>query len=73
MLDIADYDSTNGSTPLDNQWLPDLRAKLCKMRPILPKKGENLNFTLFFEFECLNMLDIADYDSPNGSGLLRNH
>ena len=43
------------------------------MRPILQKKGENLDFTLFFEFECLNMHDITDYDSTNGSGLLRNH
>ena len=72
MFHIAYYDSTNCSRPLDNQWLPELRAELCKMRPILQKKGENLDFTLFFEFECLNMLDITDYDSTNGSGLLCN-
>ena len=34
------------------------------MRSILQKKGENLDFRLFFEFESLNMLDIADYDLP---------
>ena len=32
-----------------------------------------LDLTLFFEFECMNMLDIADYDSTYDSGLLRNH
>ena len=36
MLDIVYSDSTNYSRPLDNQ---DLRAKLCKMKPILQKKG----------------------------------
>ena len=41
------------------------------MRPILQKKGENVDFRLFFEFDCLNMLDIADFDSTNGSGLLQ--
>ena len=35
------------------------------------KKGENVDFRLFFEFDCLNMLDIADFDSTNGSGLLQ--
>ena len=48
MHDIADYDSTNCSRPLDHQQLPVLRAKLFKMRPILQKKGENLDFRLFF-------------------------
>ena len=27
------------------------------------KKYENLDFRFFFEFECLNMFDDADYDS----------
>ena len=40
-LEIADYDSTNCSTPLDNQWLPDLWAKLFKMRRNLQKKLQN--------------------------------
>ena len=43
------------------------------MRSILQKKGENLDFRLFLEFESLNMLDIADDDGTNGSGLLHNH
>ena len=30
MLGTADYDSTNSSIPLVNQWYPGLRAKLCK-------------------------------------------
>ena len=47
-LEIADYDSTNCSAPLDNQESPDLRAKWCKMRPIMQKKCENLDFRLFF-------------------------
>ena len=37
------------------------------------RKGENLDFRLFFEFECLNMLDIADYDRSNDSGLFYSH
>ena len=37
------------------------------------EKGENLDLHYFFEFECLNMHDIADYDSTTGSGPLRNH
>ena len=73
MFHIAYKDSTNCSRRLDNQQLPVLRAKLSKMRSILQKKGENLDFRLFFEFESLNMLDIADYDRTNGSGLLHNH
>ena len=55
MLDIAYSSSTNCSRSLDNQELPDLRAKLCKMRSILQKKGENLDFRLFFRvcvLEC---------------------
>ena len=52
MLDIAYSSSTNCSRSLDNQELPELRAHLCKIRPILQKKGENLDFRLFFGFEC---------------------
>ena len=52
------------------------------------KKVKILILLLFFEFECLNMLDIADYDSTsivlnmlviadcdssNSSDLLHNH
>ena len=37
------------------------------------KKVKILISDTFFEFECLNMLDIADYDRTNGSGLLHNH
>ena len=29
-------------------------------------------FDQFFDFECLNMMDIADYDRANGSGLFDN-
>ena len=36
------------------------------------KKVKILILHYFFEFECLNMHDIADYDSTNGSGLLHN-
>ena len=36
------------------------------------KNVENLHVRLFFEFECLNMLDIADCDRTNGSGFLHN-
>ena len=72
MLDIAYSSSSNCSRSLDNQELPELRAHSCKIRPILQKKGENLDFRLFFEFESLNMLDIADYDRTNGSGPLHN-
>ena len=43
------------------------------MRPILQKKGENLDFRLFFEFKCLNMLVNADYDSTNGFVPFSNH
>ena len=49
MLDIAYSSSTNGSRSLDNQESPDLRAKWCKMRPIMQKKCENLDFRLFFQ------------------------
>ena len=48
MLDNADYDSTNGSSLFGNQELLSLRAKWCKMRPIMQKKCENLDFRLFF-------------------------
>ena len=34
---------------------------------------ENKVLVDFFEFECLNMLDNADYDSNNGSFPLGNH
>ena len=44
MFHIACYDSSNCSKPLDNQLLPELRAVLFKMTPILQKKGENLDF-----------------------------
>ena len=37
------------------------------------KKVKILILDYFFEFECLNMLDITDYDSTNGSELLHNH
>ena len=37
------------------------------------KKVKILILHYFFEFECLNMHDIADHDSTNGSGLLRNN
>ena len=37
------------------------------------KKVKILILHYFFEFECLNMHDIADYDSTNDSGLLRIH
>ena len=37
------------------------------------KKVKMLILDYFSEFECLNMLYIADYDSTNGSGLLHNH
>ena len=74
MLDIAYSSSTNCSRSLDNQELPDLRAKLCKMRPILKKKKlKILILDYFFEFECLNKLDNADYDSINGSTPPDNH
>ena len=73
MFHIACYDSTNCSRPLGNQLLPVLRAGLSKMRSILQKKGGNLYFRLFFEFESLNTLAIADYDRTNGSGLLHSH
>ena len=52
MLDIAYSSSSNCSRSLDNQELPELRAHLCKIRPILQKKGENLDFRHFFGFEC---------------------
>ena len=48
MLDIAYSSSTNCFRSLDNQELPNLRAKWCKMRPIMQKKCENLDFRLFF-------------------------
>ena len=48
MLDIAYSSSSNCSRSLDNQELPDLRAKLCKMMPILQKKIKNLDFRRFF-------------------------
>ena len=48
MLDIAYSSSTYCSRSLENQELPDLRAKWCKMRPIMQKKCENLDFRLFF-------------------------
>ena len=35
------------------------------------KKVKMLILDYFFEFDCLNMLDIADFDSTNGSGLLQ--
>ena len=37
------------------------------------KKVKILILDYFFEFVCLNVRDIADYDSTNGSGLLHNH
>ena len=33
----------------------------------MQKKLKILIFDYFFEFECLNMLDTADFDSTNGS------
>ena len=53
MLDIAYSSSTNCSRSLDNQELPDLRAKLCKMMPILQKKIKNLDFRRFFRDKVL--------------------
>ena len=44
MLDNAYYGSTSCSKPLEKQKLPDWRAKSCKMRPILQKKSQNLDF-----------------------------
>ena len=39
-----------------------------------PKKNMKiLILDYFFEFECLNMLDDADYDSTNGSFPFGNH
>ena len=73
MLDTKDYDSANGSRPLENQQLPDLRAELCKMRPILQKKAKILIFDYFLDFECLKMLGTADYDRINGSTRPDNH
>ena len=37
------------------------------------KKFKISIFDQFFGFECLNMMDIADYDRANGSGLFGNH
>ena len=37
------------------------------------KKVKILISDTFFEFECLNMLDNADYDSTNGSFPFGNH
>ena len=37
------------------------------------KKLKILILDYFFEFECLNMLDDADYDSTNGSFSFDNH
>ena len=48
MHDIAYFSSNNCSRSLDNQEIPDSIAKLCKTRPILQKKTENLDFRLFF-------------------------
>ena len=50
MVDIAYSSSTNGYLSLDNHQLPDMRVKSCKMRPILLKKSQNLDFWLFFRF-----------------------
>ena len=44
MVDIAYSSSTNGYLSLDNHQLPDMRVKSCKMRPILLKKSQNLDF-----------------------------
>ena len=30
-------------------------------------------FDQFFDFDCLNMMDLLDYDRANGSGLFDNH
>ena len=49
MLDIADYDGTNGSGLLHDHLLPVSMAKLCKMR-------------LFFDLECSNIVDSAECD-----------
>ena len=38
---------------------------------LLKKKVKMLILDYFFEFDCLNMLDIADFDSTNGSGLVQ--
>ena len=65
------YDSSNCSTPLDNHLLPELGAELFKRRPFLQKK--RILILDHFESECLNMLDITDYDRTNGSGLLDDH
>ena len=43
------------------------------MRPILQKKAKILILDYFFEFECLDMLDNADYDSTNGLFSFGNH
>ena len=67
MLDIAYSSSTNYSRSLENQELPDLRAKICKMWPIMCKKIKFLIFDRFFDFECLKMMDIAENDSINCS------
>ena len=48
MCYIAYSSSTNCSRSLDNQEIPNLRAKWSKMRPIMRKKYENLDFRLFF-------------------------
>ena len=61
MLDIAYSSSTNGYLSLDNQQLPDMRVKSCKMRPS------------FLDFESLNMLGTADYDIIYGSRPPDNH
>ena len=58
-LEIADYDSINCSTPLDNQWLPDLWSKLFNMRWNLQKKLQNteveeVQSTLQFSTSVLN-------------------
>ena len=52
MLHIAYSDSTNCSTPLDNQKLPELRAELFKNRPISQAKVKILILDYFHEFEC---------------------
>ena len=39
----------------------------------MQKKCKNLDFGLFFEFECMNLLDNADHDSTNGSFPFGNH
>jgi len=44
MLDNADYDSTNGSFSFDYHKLPGLRAELCKIRLIMWKKSQNIDF-----------------------------